>query len=174
MATVRRFVTRRLAVAGRRRERSNAAEAPKPAVASPKQLACDVLCRPERRSPEQRSRLERIGSVNEEIAVILRLAENFTAMVRRESKEPGLSAWIDQAEAGCPELRGFVAGLRAEQPVIEAALTRTWSHGQVEGRVGRLKFIKRSMFGRASLALLRARVPPLEKEVVRRVGVGRD
>lgn len=161
--TVRRFVTRRLAAVGRRRERANAAAAPKPIVPSPKQLAFDLLCRPERRSPEQVARVERIGLVNEESATVLRLTKSFTAMVRRESKEPGLRAWMDQAEAGCSELKGFVAGLRAEQPAIEAALTQPWSNGPVEGQVGRLKCIKRSMFGRASLALLRARVLPLAK-----------
>ena len=37
-------------------------------------------------------------------------------------------------------------------------LTNTWNSGPVEVRVNHLKMIKRQMFGRASLALLRKRV----------------
>jgi hypothetical protein len=40
----------------------------------------------------------------------------------------------------------------------EAALTENWSNGAVEGQVNRLKVIKRQMYGRAGLALMRARV----------------
>ena len=33
-----------------------------------------------------------------------------------------------------------------------------WSNGQTEGHVNRLKFLKRQMYGRASVELLRLRV----------------
>jgi len=39
-----------------------------------------------------------------------------------------------------------------------ARTTQPWSNGPVEGQVNRLKTIKRQMYGRAGLALLRARV----------------
>jgi len=38
------------------------------------------------------------------------------------------------------------------------AFTSAWSSGQVEGQVNRLKLIKRSMYGRGKLDLLRKRV----------------
>ncbi len=38
------------------------------------------------------------------------------------------------------------------------ALSSGWSNGQVEGQVNRLKTLKRQMYGRAKLDLLRARV----------------
>ncbi|MEO2091286.1 MAG: transposase, partial [Gemmataceae bacterium] len=41
---------------------------------------------------------------------------------------------------------------------VIAALTTRWSNGPVEGQVGRLKAIKRQMYGRANLDLLAARV----------------
>jgi len=37
-------------------------------------------------------------------------------------------------------------------------MTYDWSNGQVERNVNRLKMIKRMMFGRASFAMLKARV----------------
>lgn len=41
-----------------------------------------------------------------------------------------------------------------------AAIDTAWSTGQVEGQINRLKTIKRQMYGRAGLQLLRARVLP--------------
>jgi transposase len=44
---------------------------------------------------------------------------------------------------------------------VEAAVTEKWSNGPVEGQVNRLKTIKRQMYGRAGVELLRARFIPL-------------
>jgi transposase len=51
---------------------------------------------------------------------------------------------------------------RPDYAVVEAALATSWSNGQTEGQVNRLKFIKRQMYGRAHFDLLRLRVlrPP--------------
>ena len=59
---------------------------------------------------------------------------------------------------GPPELRGFSRNLRRDWEAIKAGLTVHWSLGSVEGRVNKLKVIKRQMFGRARFDLLRARV----------------
>ena len=55
-------------------------------------------------------------------------------------------------------MRTFAAGLARDGDAVLAALCFRWSTGQVEGQVHRLKLIKRSMYGRAGFALLRARV----------------
>ena len=44
---------------------------------------------------------------------------------------------------------------------MEAAVTEPWSSGPVEKQVNRLKTIKRQMYGRAGVELLRARLIPL-------------
>ena len=41
---------------------------------------------------------------------------------------------------------------------MQAALEYEWSQGQVEGHVHWLKLVKRQMYGRGNLDLLRARV----------------
>jgi hypothetical protein len=41
---------------------------------------------------------------------------------------------------------------------IGNAIISPWSNGQTEGQITRLKLIKRQMYGRAKLDLLRARV----------------
>ena len=71
-----------------------------------------------------------------------------------------LEEWMSQATAaGAPrEIKSFAEFLRQDYDAVKAGLTLSWSNGQVEGQVNRLKLIKRQMFGRASFALLRARV----------------
>lgn len=41
---------------------------------------------------------------------------------------------------------------------VQAALRYPWSIGPVEGKINKLKLIKRSMYGRAGIDLLRARM----------------
>lgn len=67
--------------------------------------------------------------------------------------------WLTRAEATTiAELQSFVIGLRRDYDAVKTALSRPESNGQVEGQVNRLKFIKRSMYGRANFDLLRLRV----------------
>ena len=83
------------------------------------------------------------------------LASEFVRLLKR--KDPNaLDSWLAAAEAS--ELRSFVAGLRRDYDAVLAAVLFTWSNGQVEGQVNRLKLLKRTMYGRASFALLRKRV----------------
>lgn len=55
-------------------------------------------------------------------------------------------------------MAGFVWGLKQDQQAVTASMNSQWSNGQVEGQVNRLKLIKRQMYGRANLDLLKARV----------------
>ena len=43
---------------------------------------------------------------------------------------------------------------------VESAVTEPWSNGLVEGQINRLKTLKRQMYGRAGVELLRARLLP--------------
>ena len=52
----------------------------------------------------------------------------------------------------------FAQGLNQDLDAVTNGLTMPWSSGPVEGRVNHIKMIKRQMFGRAGLALLRKRV----------------
>jgi transposase len=57
-----------------------------------------------------------------------------------------------------PALRSFVIGLRRDQDAVTAGLTLPWNSGPVEGHVNRIKMLKRQMYGRANLDLLRKRI----------------
>ena len=63
------------------------------------------------------------------------------------------------ATPGCPASRRSPRGLKQDLDAVTSGLTMPWSSGPVEGRVNHIKMIKRQMFGRAGLPLLRKRVP---------------
>jgi transposase len=86
------------------------------------------------------------------------LVQDFLTMVRkREGKR--LDAWIKAVlESGIPELNSFVCGILKDKDAVVAGLTLVYSNGPVEAQVDKLKLIKRAMFGRAKLPLLRQRL----------------
>jgi transposase len=86
------------------------------------------------------------------------LVQGFQTMLR-ERQVDQLEAWLKQAQGcGVRELRRFALGLRQDYAAVRAALEYSWSQGQTEGQVNRLKQIKRQMYGRAKFDLLRLRV----------------
>lgn len=80
------------------------------------------------------------------------------ALFRRQSAL-SLPMWLTElTQSGLPELQAFAVGIDRDFDAIRAALETPHSNGQVEGQVNRLKTLKRSMYGRASLELLKARL----------------
>jgi transposase len=70
-----------------------------------------------------------------------------------------LPQWItDVKAAGLPGLSSFAKGLEQDLDAVTQGLTSRWNSGPVEGRVNHIKMLKRQMFGRAGLPLLRKRV----------------
>ena len=81
--------------------------------------------------------------------------DRFHTMMRSKD-EARLDPWI--AMAADTKLAAFAAGVEAVKDAIAAAIATPWSSGQVEGKINRLKAIKRQMLGRAKIDLLKARV----------------
>ncbi len=70
-----------------------------------------------------------------------------------------LQAWLADVEADDqPQRHSLAAGVRRDLQAVTSGLTLPYSSGVVEGNASRIKMIKRQMYGRASLALLRKRV----------------
>jgi transposase len=156
---VRRYLAERLGSTGRPGPRVGPLSAPaRPTPPSTRKLSFTFLRRPEDRKPEDQAYLEKMRGCEANLREGLDLAGTFAEMVRQRSPRP-LAEWLAEAEgSACVELRSFAAGVRADEAAVGAALTEAWSNGPVEGQVNRLKTIKRQMYGRAGLQLLRARV----------------
>ncbi len=70
-----------------------------------------------------------------------------------------LPQWItDVRDADLPGMSSFAKGLEQDLDAVTQGLTSRWNSGPIEGRVNHIKMIKRQMFGRAGLPLLRKRV----------------
>jgi transposase len=97
----------------------------------------------------------RIETAVPTLATARDLTERFAEMVRHGRPER-LSDWLTETETSV--LASFAKGLRADAEAVAAALRESWSNGQTEGQINRLKTLKRQMYGRANLDLLRARI----------------
>ena len=93
----------------------------------------------------------------------LDLTLSFVRLVRtRAGDAEALQTWWAHAEASAvPPIADLSRSLGRDLAAVLAALSNPWSNGQTEGQVNRLKLVKRQMYGRANLDLLRARVLPL-------------
>jgi transposase len=90
-----------------------------------------------------------------------RLVLSFRTILR-VGKVPTLHRWMATATATeIDGLQRFVRKLRQDLGAVEGAVTERWSNGPVEGHINRLKTLRRQMYGRAGVDLLRARLLPL-------------
>jgi transposase len=89
------------------------------------------------------------------------LATHITQFARILTTRHGdrLDDWITTVRASdLPDLHSFARGLQRDYTAVRNGLTLPWNSGTVEGNVNRIKMLKRQMYGRASLPLLRKRV----------------
>jgi transposase len=155
--TVRRYVIKRFPVGGKARSRVNA-KAQTPPLPSAREVSFNWVRRKEKREAEEQMRLDAIRGTSAEVAKALDLADEFAALLRKQSTGT-LNDWLGKADvAESTELRRFADGIRRDEAAVRAAVTEPWSNGPVEGQVNRLKTIKRQMYGRAGFQLLKARV----------------
>lgn len=125
---------------------------------SPRQGAWLLVAEPSTLSLEQQNRLLILLSRDEQLVKIYSLSQNFKTMLQ-EHRINEWGIWLSEAkESGVSEMQSFCSGLERDEQAVKAAIISELSNGQVEGQVNRLKMIKRQMFGRAGLALLKKRV----------------
>jgi transposase len=117
-----------------------------------------LLLRPDELTDEEKQTAELLRRVSPEVGRAQELALSFIELVK-ERRVDDLRGWLIEAgRSGVAEFRSFANGVTADLQAVRAALSYDWSQGQVEGQVHRLKLIKRQMYGRGKLDLLRARV----------------
>jgi len=116
-----------------------------------------MILPPSKLSEVQQHQVEQMKHT-EDLRTVSLLSQEFVSMLKERQAE-ALDAWLKRAKAcHVTELGSFVNGIRRDYAAVEAAFRLPWNNGIVEGHVNRLKFLKRQMFGRAHLDLLRVKV----------------
>ena len=109
----------------------------------------------------QAAKVDAFKAISPAFATMRALAMRFRGILRGGDVEK-LTAWLHDADhSALYGIRRFVHTLRQDLAAVRNAITETWSNGQTEGQINRLKMLKRAMYGRAGIDLLRARMIPL-------------
>ncbi len=125
---------------------------------SPRHAARLVTRPADHTNNEQQQLLDHLALQCPAIIELRKLSLEFRAALAADDSHQ-LRGWIDEAQHSefGPVVR-FAYSLRKDISAVAAAVDTSWSSGQVEGQINRLKTIKRQMYGRAGFELLRARV----------------
>jgi hypothetical protein len=108
----------------------------------------------------QAAKLDRLKETSSDFATMRQLAKRFRGILKGSDPDP-LDGWLSEAaSSGIHGMRQFAATLRQDLAAVRNAISRPWSDGQTEGQINRLKTLKRAMYGRAGVELLRARMLP--------------
>ena len=127
-------------------------------VASSRTLAWISTQDPHVLDDDQRATLEKLSGTNPALKTALELGQEFAAMVRHRQADK-LDGWLERAaQSGLASLVSVANGMRADKAAVRAGLTLEWSNGKTEGSVNRLKSVRRQMYGRGKLDLLRSRL----------------
>jgi len=139
-----------------RRRRSEAAQASDPRKCpSARKIAMMLIQKRAHLTREDAVTVAMIEAAVPVLTIARHFLERFQGMIRKRDPS-GLDTWLADASSG--PLASFAHGLRGDQPAVTAALSLPWSNGQTEGQITKLKLVKRQMYGRAKLDLLRARL----------------
>ena len=104
---------------------------------------------------ENQSFLERLLAQTPALGEAAAIAKRLSCLLRREG-----NGSLDRvlADAIGTLFADFAAKLGRDRAAVQAALDTLWTTSPTEGQINRVKAIKRSMYGRTSFPLLRARV----------------
>ena len=108
--------------------------------------------------PEEQTFIKYLLEQSSEVRKVQNFAQEFQQLIQQRQVDI-LDKWLTQAQQSqIPEIKNIAVGIQQDYLAVAAALKYEWSNGQVEGQINKLKLIKRQMYGRAKLDLLKARM----------------
>lgn len=99
-----------------------------------------------------------IAAIENNIPLLVEARDIIAAFhtIIRKKAETGLEGWLKRARTSL--VASFANGIIKDKAAVSAAISSSWSNGQTEGQITKLKLLKRQMYGRANLDLLQARL----------------
>ncbi|MGY4103958.1 ISL3 family transposase [Nocardia sp. R16R-3T] len=142
-----------------RRYRTRTGHMPVPAPRPPsvRKITRWVMTDPANLAADDTTSLRKLRKRSKDLNRLANHVQDFAIMMTRLEGHR-LDAWIESAEKdSLPAIASFARNLRRDIDAVRNGLTLPHSSGPVEGQVNRIKMLKRQMFGRANLDLLRKR-----------------
>jgi transposase len=125
---------------------------------SSRDLTWLVLRKADTLEADEQQRLVQLSGVHDDLATGITLVQEFATIVR-EHQHNQLDSWLARAaQSAIAPLVSFANGIRRDYDAVKAGVTLPYSNGPTEGHINRLKMLKRQMFGRAKLDLLKQRL----------------
>ncbi len=116
-------------------------------------------------TPRQAAKVGALKSASADFTAMRGLAMRFRGILRSKDTQK-FGVWLEDAkESGIYAMQRFARTVRRDLDAVTNALTESWSNGQTEGQINRLKTLKRAMYGRAGPELLRARMLPFHSQI---------
>jgi transposase len=124
---------------------------------STRRLIWLVLRRAETLDDVDGQHLSRPCDSHTDIATAVRLAQEFASIVRQRGSKQ-LDRWLEHTEQSrIAPLVSSAKGISRDYAAVRSGVTLEFSNDATEGHINRLKRVKRQMFGRAKLDLLKRR-----------------
>jgi hypothetical protein len=109
--------------------------------------------------------VDALKAASADFTTMRHLAMRFRGLLRGGAVKK-LDGWLSDARrSGIYGMQRFARALRRDIEAVRNAVLEPWSNGQTEGQINRLKTLKRTMYGRAGVDLLRARLMPLQNQI---------
>ena len=109
-------------------------------------------------TPSQIANLNALKAASTDFVVMRQLALRLRGLLRGGTTEK-LDVWLSDAHrSDIHGMRRFARTVKQDLEAVRNAVLEPWSNGQTEGQINRLKTLKRAMYGRAGVDLLRARM----------------
>jgi transposase len=109
-------------------------------------------------TPSEAAKVVALKKASTSFVEMRRLAMRFRGLLRGSDPSKLHHFLHDARRSGLSSMRQFARTLARDLSAVRNAITEPWSSGQAEGQINRLKTLKRAMYGRAGIELLRARM----------------
>jgi transposase len=125
---------------------------------SPRQTSWWLCLDEDRLEKQEKEYVAAMTRLSPEIHTLRELTQEFQQLAKQR-QEARLDQWRETvAQSGLCELKSFAENLMNDEAAVREAMRSKWSNGQTEGQINRLKLVKRQMYGRGKVDLLRARI----------------
>jgi len=109
----------------------------------------------------QAAKIDALKNASPDFTSMRQFAMRFRGLFRSKDIQK-FDVWLNDAQqSGIYAIRRFARTIQRDIGAVRNAFTEGWSNGETEGQINRLKPLKRAMYGRAGVELLRAQLLPL-------------